>query len=549
MPRIKDYPKYEDHVDKTMTWDKSNKELLPPGRTKLLQDGRFIFDMDDGTYTVSMQYFIENVLGLVNKDKKTIITDVTVDGLDNSEDVNIDKIVLVIHKENIDADGNLTGHKTKVSYKFTDILGPLVNAMNTPSAYNIATELNNDFITIGISYSDPQSHKSEVFNFQLPVHGISNLDVSDGTLTYKVDGKDQTIDLKETINNVVSNSGEFSKKVQDLVDFRMSPMTPLINSAITSIEVSDAGNMHWLSYDGNTTDGSFDFGAFVDKKVASAKPADLPTDLTRNLNITDSGTATWTVNGEQKSVDIANGVTRQVNAKFAMRVDQLSQRVGKAVTNFDINNAGVTTWTSGGDSHTFDIGSMVDQKIHDAPHIYSLNIDQDSGGFVWLDNLKRPKFFELKTFLSQHVPSIVEEKLKDLPKTTIDKYIKEFNASFNNDGTFTWVTSDGETHTFSMHDNLGSYFGPYKSRVETLESSKADQSWVKDQISQAITTYSSGAATGQRLAKFAKELNVDGGGMMTWTSSDGQSHSVNLRRFISSSSVSSIPESDVESVL
>ena len=505
MPRIKDYPKYEDHVDKTMTWDKGNKELLPPGRTKLLQDGRFIFDMDDGTYTVSMQYFIENVLGLVNKDNKTIVSDITIDGLDNLKDADIDKIVLVIHKEKIDADGNLTGHKTNVSYKFADILGSLIDRMNVPSAYNIATELNKDFITIGISYIDPQSHKSEVFNFELPVHGISDLDISDGTLTYKVDGKDQTIDLKETINNVVSNSGEFSKKVQDLVDFRMSPMTPLINSAITSINVSDTGNMHWLSYDGNTTDGSFDFGALISKKVAEAKPADLPTDLTRNLNITDSGTATWTVNGEQKSVDIANGVTRQVNAKFAMRVDSLSQRVSKAVTNFDINNAGVTTWTSGGDSHTFDIGSMVDGKV--------------------------------------------DAKIKAMPKTTIDKYIKEFSASFSNDGTFTWVTSDGETHTFSMHDNLGSFTGAIKSDVDSLKSSKADQSWVKDQISQAITTYSSGAATGQRLAKFAKDLSVSSSGLMTWESSDGQSHSVNLRQFGSSSSVSSIPDSDVESVL
>lgn len=499
MPRIKDYPKYEDHVDKTMTWDKSNKELLPPGRTKLLQDGRFIFDMDDGTYTVSMQYFIENVLGLVNKDNKTIVSDITIDGLDSPQNIDFDKLALVVHKEKIDADGNLTGHKTTVNVPLAACMAQFFKSKQVLMVQNSSTFLKDGYFQIKVGDNDK-------WQIRYPFRGlVSKLCIKDGVISYNSNGKDITVDLKETINNVVSNSGEFEQKVKDVVDFHMLPMTPLINSAITSISVSDSGNMNWTSYDGNTTSGVFDFGAFVDKKVAEAKPADLPTDLTRNLNITDSGTATWTVNGEQKSVDIANGVTRQVNAKFAMRVDQLSQRVGKAVTNFDINNAGVTTWTSGGDSHTFDIGSMVDGKV--------------------------------------------DAKIKAMPKTTIDKYIKEFSAGFGNDGTFTWVTSDGESHTFSMHDNLGSYFGPYKSRVETLESSKADQSWVKDQISQAITTYSSGAVTGQRLAKFAKELNVDGGGMMTWTSSDGQSHSVNLRRFISSSSVSSIPESDVESVL
>lgn len=494
MPRIKDYPKYEDHVDKTMTWDKSNKELLPPGRTKLLQDGRFIFDMDDGTYTVSMQYFIENVLGLVNKDKKTIISDIIFDSEQDSFD---------IYKESIDIDGNSTGHKSKVS---CSLAMPILNAFwnaHVLLGLNWKTITNDGVLKVRLPYgkfSEMVSHDVEI-----PLNAITNISVTDGKLTYKVGDDTKTLDLTSVINNTVSNSGEFSQKVQDLVDFRMSPMTPLINSAITSIDVSDAGNMHWLSYDGNTTDGSFDFGALISKKVAEAKPADLPTDLTRNLNITDSGTATWTVNGEQKSVDIANGVTRQVNAKFAMRVDQLSQRVSKAITNFDINNTGVTTWTSDGDSHTFDIGSMVDGKV--------------------------------------------DAKIKAMPKTTIDKYIKEFSASFSNDGTFTWVTSDGETHTFSMHDNLGSVTGPIKGDVDRLKSSKADQSWVKDQISQAITTYSSGAATGQRLAKFAKELNVDSSGTMTWTSSDGQSHSVNLRQFGSSSSVSAIPESYITNVL
>lgn len=494
MPRIKDYPKYEDHVDKTMTWDKGNKELLPPGRTKLLQDGRFIFDMDDGTYTVSMQYFIENVLGLVNKDNKTIISDIIFDSEQNSFD---------IYKESIDIDGNSTGHKSKVSCSLSDIFLDKLFKSNALFGINYKKAINDGFLEVHIPYGKVNDMTG--VNVKIPLNAITNISVTDGKLTYKVGDDVKTLDLTSVINSTVSNSGELQQKVSDLVDFRMSPMTPLINSAITSINVSDTGNMHWLSYDGNTTDGSYDFGALIAKKVAEVKPADLPTDLTRNLNISDSGTATWTVNGEQKSVDIANGVTRQVNAKFAMRVDQLSQRVGKAVTNFDINNAGVTTWTSDGDSHTFDIGSMVDGKVN--------------------------------------------EKLKSMPKTTIDKYIKEFSASFSNDGTFTWVTSDGETHTFSMHDNLGSVTGLIRGDVDRLKSSKADQSWVKDQISQALSTYSSGVVTGQRLAKYAKELNVDSSGTMTWTSSDGQSHSVNLRRFASSSSVSSIPESDVESVL
>lgn len=502
MPRIKDYPKYEDHVDKTMTWDKSNKELLPPGRTKLLQDGRFIFDMDDGTYTVSMQYFIENVLGLVNKDKKTIISDITFD----SKQVSFD-----IYKESIDIDGNLTGHKSKVSCSLAIPLLGVFWSSHALMGVNWEKVTSDGFLEVRIPYGKAEELTS--VNVKIPLHAVTNISIADGKLVYKVGDDTKTLDLTSVINNTVSNSGEFSQKVQDLVDFRMSPMTPLINSAITSINVSDAGNMHWLSYDGNTTNGSFDFGALISKKVAEAKPADLPTDLTRNLNITDSGTATWTVNGEQKSVDIANGVTRQVNAKFAMRVDQLSQRVGKAVTNFDINNAGVTTWTSDGDSHTFDIGSMVDgkvdEKLKSVPKpsnngLQSLQINRDSGQFVWFENSGEPHFFELKDFLSRNVPSIVENKA-------------------NKD----WVTN----------------------QISQAVSTYSSKDWVKDQISQAITTYSSGAATGQRLAKFAKELNVDGGGLMTWTSSDGQSHSVNLRRFISSSSVSSIPESDVESVL
>lgn len=486
MPRIKDYPKYEDHVDKTMTWDKGNKELLPPGRTKLLQDGRFIFDMDDGTYTVSMQYFIENVLGLVNKDKKTIVSDIDIDS---------EQLTFNVYKESIDIDGNSTGHKTKVSYSFVVPLLNVLWSFHALCAYNdFQSTISDGFLKVRIPDGKAESLVS--YDVKIPLHAVTNISIADGKLTYKVGDDTKTLDLTSVINSTVSSSGEFQQKVSDLVDFRMSPLTPLINSAITSINVSDTGNMHWLSYDGNTTDGSFDFGALISKKVAEAKPADLPTDLTRNLNITDSGTATWTVNGEQKSVDIASAVTRQVNAKFAMRVDKLSQRVGKAVTNFDITNAGVTTWTSGGDSHTFDIGSMVDGKV--------------------------------------------DEKLKSMPKTTIDKYIKEFGASFSNDGTFTWVTSDGETHTFSMHDNLGSYLGSYDNRIK---------SWTKEEISQAITTYSSGVNTGQRLAKFAKNLNVDSSGTMTWESSDGQSHSVNLRQFGSSSSVSAIPESYITNVL
>lgn len=495
MPRIKDYPKYEDHVDKTMTWDKGNKELLPPGRTKLLQDGRFIFDMDDGTYTVSMQYFIENVLGLVNKDDETIVSDIRIVGYDsqNPATLKLDRLSLEIYTESIGQDGNKLYHRGCKSLDFMRIFNAIIRQNKIISCGNAKTINNDGFIECLIPNEDSDYDRLSI---KIPLNAITNISVTDGKLTYKVGDDVKTLDLTSVINNTVSNSGEFEQKVKDVVDFHMSPMTPLINSAITSINVSDTGNMHWLSYDGNTTDGSYDFGALIAKKVAEVKPADLPTDLTRNLDISSSGTATWTVNGEQKSVDIASAVTRQVNAKFAMRVYQLSQRVGKAVTNFDITNAGVTTWTSDGDSHTFDIGSMVDGKVN--------------------------------------------EKLKSMPKTTIDKYIKEFGASVSNDGTFTWVTSDGETHTFSMHDNLESYLGSYDNRIK---------SWTKEEISQAITTYSSGAATGQRLAKFAKELNVDSSGTMTWTSSDGQSHSVNLRQFGSSSSVSAIPESYITNVL
>lgn len=512
MPRIKDYPKYEDHVDKTMTWDKKNKMLLPPGRTKLLQDGRFIFDMDDGTYTVSMQYFIENVLGLVNKDDKTIVSDIKIVGYDSSNPaaLKLDRLRLEIYTENIDNDGDKVWHRGYQSLDFMRVFDAIIRQNKIISCGNAKTTNTDGFIECLIPDEDNAYNHLSI---KIPLKAITNISVTDGKLTYKVGDDTKTLDLTSVINNTVSNSGELQQKVSDLVDFRMSPMTPLINSAITSIDVSDAGNMHWLSYDGNTTDGSFDFGAFVDKKLASSKPADLPTDLTRKLDISSSGTATWTVNGEQKSVDIASAVTRQVNAKFAMRVDSLSQRVGKAVTNFDINNAGVTTWTSDGDSHTFDIGSMVDgkvdEKLKSMPKpsnngLQSLQINGDSGQFVWLESGGAPHFFELKDFLSRNVPSIVENKA-------------------NKD----WVTN----------------------QISQAVSTYSSKDWVKDQINQAITTYSSGAATGQRLAKFAKELNVDSSGTMTWTSSDGQSHSVNLRQFGSSSSVSAIPESYITNVL
>lgn len=500
MPRIKDYPKYEDHVDKTMTWDKKNKMLLPPGRTKLLQDGRFIFDMDDGTYTVSMQYFIENVLGLVNKDDKTIVSDIKIVGYNSSNPaaLKLDRLKLEIYTENIGQDGNKVWHKGYKSLDFMRVFDAIIKQNKIISCGN-AKAINNDgFIECFIPDEDSNDGRLSV---KIPLNAITNISVTDGKLTYKVGGDTKTLDLTSVINNTVSNSGEFSQKVQDLVDFRMSPMTPLINSAITSINVSDAGNMHWLSYDGNTTDGSFDFGAFVDKKVASAKPADLPTDLTRNLNVSNSGEITWTVNGEQKNVNVTEPIMQQISSTSNSLSDMvgnfaatLNQKIDKAVTNFNIDSSGYVKWTYDEESHEFSFDSLINKK------------------------------------------------LESMPKTTIDKYVKSFSASFDNDGTFTWITNDDQTHTFSMHDNLGSYLGSYDKR-ETY------QSWVKDQISQAITTYSSGVNTGQRLAKFAKNLNVDSSGTMTWESSDGQSHSVNLKQFGSSSSASAIPVSYITNVL
>lgn len=482
MPRIKDYPKYEDHVDKTMTWDKSNKELLPPGRTKLLQDGRFIFDMDDGTYTVSMQYFIENVLGLVNKDKKTIVSDIDIDS---------EQLTFNVYKESIDIDGNSTGHKSKVSYSLTmPILNAFWNA-HVLLGLNWETITNDGVLKVRLPYgkfSGMASHDVEI-----PLKAITNISVTDGKLTYKVGDDTKTLDLTSVINSTVSNSGELQQKVSDLVDFRMSPMTPLINSAITSIEVSDTGNMHWLSYDGNTTDGSFDFGALISKKVAEVKPADLPIDLARNLNITDSGDITWTVNGENKSTNLTDSISNRIRGPISRQIDALSQKVNKAPIDFSIDQSGNTTWVSNGEDRKFDFGALVDDKLKKIPkcdidqYVESLYIDNDSGTITWLDQLRRPKFFELKTFLSKVVPSIVDDK--------------------------------------------------------------ADQNWVKDQISQAISTYSSGADSGIRLAKFAKELNVNSSGVMTWTSSDGEKHSVNLKSFVSSSSVESISSSTIQEIL
>lgn len=482
MPRIKDYPKYEDHVDKTMTWDKSNKELLPPGRTKLLQDGRFIFDMDDGTYTVSMQYFIENVLGLVNKDKKTIVSDIDIDS---------EQLTFNVYKESIDIDGNSTGHKSKVSCSLTmPILNAFWNA-HVLLGLNWETITNDGVLKVRLPYgkfSGMASHDVEI-----PLKAITNISVTDGKLTYKVGDDTKTLDLTSVINSTVSNSGELQQKVSDLVDFRMSPMTPLINSAITSIEVSDTGNMHWLSYDGNTTDGSFDFGALISKKVAEVKPADLPTDLARNLNITDSGDITWTVNGENKSTNLTDSISNRIRGPISRQIDALSQKVNKAPIDFSIDQSGNTTWVSNGEDRKFDFGALVDDKLKKIPkcdidqYVESLYIDNDSGTITWLDQLRRPKFFELKKFLSKVVPSIVDDK--------------------------------------------------------------ADQNWVKDQISQAISTYSSGADSGIRLAKFAKELNVNSSGVMTWTSSDGEKHLVDLKSFVSSSSVESISSSTIQEIL
>lgn len=477
MPRIKDYPKYEDHVDKTMTWDKSNKELLPPGRTKLLQDGRFIFDMDDGTYTVSMQYFIENVLGLVNKDKKTIVSDIDIDS---------EQLTFNVYKESIDIDGNSTGHKSKVSCSLAmPILNTFWNA-HVLLGLNWETITNDGVLKVRLPYgkfSGMAGHDVEI-----PLNAVTNISVTDGKLTYKVGDDIKTLDLTSVINNTVNNSGELQEKVSDLVDFRMSPMTPLINSAITNIEVSDAGNMHWLSYDGNTTDGSFDFGALISKKVAEAKPADLPTDLTRNLNITDSGDITWTVNGDNKSTNLTDSISNRIRGPITRQVDALSQKVNNAPVNFNIDESGNTTWLSNGEDHKFDIGSLINSKVDD--------------------------------------------KLKSLPKTTIDKYVK--SISMGVDGTFKWVTGDDKTTNFSIRDIVYQSTSSMSTSILNLESSKADQSWVTNQISGG---------------KFAKELNVNSSGVMTWTSSDGEKHSVDLKSFVSSSSVESISSSTIQEIL
>lgn len=481
MPRIKDYPKYEDHVDKTMTWDKGNKELLPPGRTKLLQDGRFIFDMDDGTYTVSMQYFIENVLGLVNKDKKTIVSDITFD----SESASFD-----IYKESIDIDGNSTGHKSKVSCSLAMPLLSLLWNAHVLMGLNWETITNDGFLKVRIPYgkfSGMVSHDVEI-----PLNAITNISVTDGKLTYKIGDDTKTLDLTNVVTSVVSSSSEVQQKVSDLVDFRMSPLTPLINLAICSINVSDAGNMHWLSYDGHTTEGSFDFGALISKKVAEAKPADLPTDLTRNLDITDSGDISWTVNGENKSTNLTDSISNRIRGPITRQVDALSQKVNRAPVNFNIDESGNTTWLSNGEDHKFNFGSLVDSK------------------------------------------------LKSMPSTTIDKYIRELDIS--TEGDVNWVTESGEKKNVNMHTL-------FDSMLQGIANGKADQNWVKDQISQAISTYSSGADSGIRLAKFAKELNVNSSGVMTWTSSDGEKHSVDLKSFVSSSSVESISSSTIQEIL
>lgn len=497
MPRIKDYPKYEDHVDKTMTWDKKNKMLLPPGRTKLLQDGRFIFDMDDGTYTVSMQYFIENVLGLVNKKTKTIVSDIRLGAIDNwSHPLGKDKtiadypIYIDIYREKIDSDGSVNKHKTLDRIPLSNLIGVVVASMSTLTAQNIKETINNqdDFIDVSISYSDKNVLDDKYVSFKIPIQAICGLKVSDGKLAYRANGKDESLDLTGIVEHAINNSGTIGQKVQDLVDFRMSPMTPLINSAICSIEVSDAGNMHWQSYDGNTTNGSFDFGALISKKVAEAKPADLPTDLTRNMNITDSGDITWTVNGENKSINLTDSISNRIRGPITRQVDALSQKVNHAPVNFNIDESGNTTWLSNGEDHKFDIGSLINSKVDD--------------------------------------------KLKSLPKTTIDKYVK--SISMGVDGTFEWVTGDDKTTNFSIRDIVYQSTSSMSTSILNLESSKADQSWVTNQISGG---------------KFAKELNVNSSGVMTWTSSDGEKHSVDLKSFVSSSSVESISSSTIQEIL
>lgn len=416
MPRIKDYPKYEDHVDKTMTWDKGNKELLPPGRTKLLQDGRFIFDMDDGTYTVSMKYFIENVLGLVNKDKKTIISDITFD----SEKASFD-----IYKESIDIDGNSTGHKTKVSCSLAMPLSGLLWNTHALMGLNWETITNDGFLKVRLPYgkfSGMASHDVEI-----PLNAITDISVIDGKLTYKVGDDTKTLDLTSVINNTVNNSGELQQKVSDLVDFRMSPMTPLINSAITSIDVSDSGNMKWNSYDGNTVEGSYDFGAFVDKKLAASKPADLPKDLTRNLNITGQGVVTWTVNGENKSSNLAASISNIVNGVVSRQIFNVSQKVNDAVVNLNIDQSGNATWSSNGQKHSFNISSLINTKVSD--------IKSD------VTSLKN-NITNINNGISTHRNDI--ENLKSFTSNSV----KYFTVS--SDGVMTWTDGSNEKHTINL---------------------------------------------------------------------------------------------------
>ena len=127
-----------------------------------------------------------------------------------------------------------------------------------------------------------------------------------------------------------------------------------------------------------------------------------------------------------------------------------------------------------------------------------------------------------------------------MPSTTIDKYVRELDIS--TEGDVNWVTESGEKKNVNMHTL-------FDSMLQGIANGKADQNWVKDQISQAISTYSSGADSGIRLAKFAKELNVNSSGVMTWTSSDGEKHSVDLKSFVSSSSVESISSSTIQEIL
>lgn len=436
MPRIKDYPKYEDHVDKTMTWDKSNKELLPPGRTKLLQDGRFIFDMDDGTYTVSMQYFIENVLGLVNKKTKSIVSDIRLGAIDNwSRPLGKDKtiadypIYIDIYRENIDSDGSVNKHKTLDRIPLSNLIGVVIMSMGTLTAQNIKETINNqdDFIDISISYSDKNVLDDKYVSFKIPIQAICGLKVSDGKLAYRANGKDESLDLTGIVEHAINNSGTIGQKVQDLVDFRMSPMTPLINSAITSIDVSDSGNMKWNSYDGNTVEGSYDFGAFVDKKLAASKPADLPKDLTRNLNITGQGVVTWTVNGENKSSNLAASISNIVTGVVSRQIFNVSQKVNDAVVNLNIDQSGNATWSSNGQKHSFNISSLINTKVSD--------IKSD------VTSLKY-NITNINNGMSAHRNDI--ENLKSFT----GKSVKDFTV--NSDGVMTWTDGSNEKHTINL---------------------------------------------------------------------------------------------------